>query len=212
MDRKLRQQLIEIAKEKIPNDDMSHDFEHALRVLSNAEKIAQNEKADLDVIVATALFHDLFTYPKNHPEKHRSQEISADAAEEILDAIDDFPKSKIKHVKTCILEYSFSKGIIPETIESKIIQDADGLEATWAVSIMRTYSSAGQMKIPFYNAEDPFCKNREPNTQFALDLFYARLLKVEERMHTKTAKEIAKSRTDFLRVFLEEFKSELEWN
>lgn len=85
------------------------------------------------------------------------------------------------------------------------------MEATGAISIMRTYSSTGQMKNPFYNAEDPFCKNRKPDAlKFALDLFYERLLKVTERMHTKTAKKIAKRRTDFLIKFLEEFKLELE--
>jgi uncharacterized protein len=75
---------------------------------------------------------------------------------------------------------------------------------------MRTYASAGQMKNPFYNAEDPFCKNRKPNAlKFALDLFFERLLKVEERMHTKTAKKIAKRRTKFLNIFLKEFVLEL---
>jgi len=76
---------------------------------------------------------------------------------------------------------------------------------------MRTYSSTGQMKRPFYNKTDPFCENREPDPhQFALDLFYDRLLKVTERMNTKTAKLIAKRRTNFLLDFLNEFKTELE--
>ncbi len=114
-------------------------------------------------------------------------------------------------VKKCILECSFSKGIIPDLLESRILQDSDGLEATGAISIMRTYSSTGQMKRPFYNSRDPFCETREPDTMnFALDLFYERLLKVGERMHTETAKVIAKRRTEFLLVFLEEFKQELK--
>ena len=211
MDSVLRNQLIKIAQEKIPDADVSHDFEHALRVLANAERIAGEENADLDIIIPAALFHDLIVYPKNHPDKHKSQEESAEAAAEILEKIDPYPKGKIAAVKTCILECSFSKGILPETLESKIIQDSDGLEATGAISIMRTYSSTGQMKRPFYNSEDPFCKNREPNpASFALDLFYERLLKVADRMHTETAKKIAQRRTDFLHDFLSEFKLELE--
>lgn len=211
MNGELRKQLIEIAREKISNQDVSHDFEHALRVLSNAEKIANSENRDMDIIIPAALFHDIVVYPKDHPEKNKSQEESAIIAESILEKIPDFPKEKIEQVKICILECSFSKGIMPELLESKILQDADGLEATWAISIMRTYSSTGQMKRLFYNTEDPFCEHREPNPkQFALDLFYERLLKVEERMHTKTAKGMAKRRTDFLKIFLEEFKLELE--
>ena len=210
MNSKLKNQLIKIAKEKIPNVDVSHDFEHALRVLSNAERIAKEEKGDMDIIVPAALFHDLVVYPKNHQNSSESQKESAEKAEKILKKL-NFPKDKIEKVKICILECSFSKGITPNLLESKILQDADGLEATGAISIMRTYSSTGQMKRPFYNAEDPFCKNREPNaSKFALDLFYERLLKVTERMHTKTAKKIAKRRKGFLIDFLKEFKLELK--
>lgn len=207
----LKNKLIAIAKEKIPETDVSHDFEHALRVLSNAERIFQEEGGDLEIMIPAALFHDLIVYPKNHPEKHKSQEESAEAAEKILAGFADYPQEKIEMVKTCILECSFSKGIVPDMLESKILQDADGLEATGAISIMRTYSSTGQMKRPFYNSEDPFCEKRQPSaSEFALDLFYERLLKVADRMHTATAKEIARRRTDFLLDFLKEFKLELE--
>lgn len=211
IDTELRNKLIKIAAEKIPIVDASHDFEHALRVLSNAENIAGEEGGDLEIIVPAALFHDVVVYPKDHPDRLRSQEESADVTEKILDSIEGFPKGKITEVKTCILECSFSKGIVPETIESKIIQDADGLEATGAISIMRTYSSTGQMRRPFYHSEDPFAQKRNPDApSFALDLFFERLLKVTDRMHTKTAREISKRRTNFLNEFLEEFKLELE--
>jgi uncharacterized protein len=211
MNTKLRNKLIKIAKERIPSIDVSHDFEHAFRVLSNAERIAKEEKSDLDIIVPAALFHDLIVYPKNHPNSGKSQEESAEAAEKILKTIRDFPKEKIGKVKTCIVECSFTKGITPKLLESKIIQDADGLEATGAISIMRTYSSTGQMQRPFYNSKDPFCKNRKPDaTSAALDLFYTRLLKVNNRMHTKTAKRIANRRTDYLIDFLKELELELE--
>lgn len=211
MNKEIKEKLIHIAKTKIKGDDTSHDFEHALRVLATAERIAKEEKADLDIIIPAALFHDLVIYPKNHPDKHKSQEESAESAEKILNEINNFPKDKIEKVKICILECSFSKGIVPKLLESKILQDADGLEATGAISIMRTYSSTGMMKRPFYHSQDPFCENRQPDDmKFALDLFYTRLLKVGERMHTKTAKEIAKRRTHFLNEFLKELKLELE--
>jgi len=211
MNTRLKNQLIKIAEEKISDADVSHDFEHALRVLSNAERIAKEENGDFDIIVPAALFHDLVVYPKNHPDKHISQKESAEAAVKILNSFGSFSEEKIAKVKICILECSFSKGIIPKLLESKILQDADGLEATGAISIMRTYSSTGQMKRPFYNPNDPFCENREPEaSKFALDLFYERLLKAAERMHTETAKRIAKRRTDFLIDFLKEFKLELD--
>lgn len=212
MTTELKYKLLKIAREKISDKDVSHDYEHAMRVLSNAERISKEEGGDLNIIVPAALFHDLITYPKNHPDRFKSQEDSANMAEEILQSISEYPQEKIKKVKTCILECSFSKWIKSELLESKILQDADWLEATWAISIMRTYSSTGQMKRPFYNSSDPFCNKREPDAgMFALDLFYERLLKVTERMNTKTAKKISERRTKFLLDFLDELKLELEW-
>ena len=207
----LKNQLLTIAEEKISGLDVSHDFDHAKRVLANAENLAKNEGGDLAIIIPAALFHDLIVYPKNHPQRHQSQAKSARQAAGILKGLADFPAEKIERVKICIIECSFSKGIIPELLESKILQDADGLEATGAISIMRTYSSTGQMGRPFYDSTDPFCEQRTPNAgMFALDLFYERLLKVADRMHTKTARLIAKRRTKFLLEFLEEFKLELQ--
>ena len=86
------------------------------------------------------------------------QEESAEGAERILSNLDNYPEEKIDKVKTCIMECSFSKNLDPSSLESAILQDADGLEATGAISIMRTYSSTGQMERPFYNPEDPFVK------------------------------------------------------
>ena len=206
----LRNELIKIAESRISNSDVSHDFEHALRVLANAEKIAKEEAGDFEVIIPAALFHDLVVYQKDHPDRHKSQAESAEAAGLILSSLSEYPQEKIEKVRACILECSFSKGIVPESLESKILQDADGLEATGAISVMRTYSSTGQMKRPFYNSQDPFCDNRDPDaSHYALDLFYERLLKVKSRMHTKTAIRIAERRTQFLFDFLNELKLEL---
>jgi uncharacterized protein len=209
MNTALRATLINIAKNRISPSDVSHDFEHAIRVLANAEHIAKIEKADLDVIIPAALFHDLVVYPKGSPNSYKSQEDSATQAAEIL-INQKFSADKIEKIKTCILECSFSKGIIPTLLESKIIQDADLLEASGAIAIMRTFSSCGQMQRPFYNANDPFCKNRQLNDVcFGVDHFYNRLLIVGKKMHTKTARAMVKRRKRFLEDFLKELGLEL---
>lgn len=211
MNKTLRQQLIALAKQKITNDDPSHDFEHALRVLANAEGVAREEKADLDIIVPAALFHDIVNYPKNDSRSKYAADVSAEVTKQLLKLIKKYPPNKIDSVAIAIRSCSFSKGIKPDLLEAKILQDADGLEATGAISIMRTFSSTGSMKRLFYHPDDPFCKHRRPDDlAFAIDLFYTRLLKVEERMHTKTAKRIAKRRTYFLQEFLNELKLELD--
>jgi len=174
-----------------------------------AENISRREKADLDVIIPAALFHDIVVYPKNSPKSKNENHESAKLASRILSRIKDYPKSKIPMVIESIEQCSFKKQILPNLLEAKILQDADGLEATGAISIMRTFSSGGQMNRPFYDPQDPFCQNGTTEFRSDLDLFYRRLLIVQDRMHTKHARQIAAKRTKFLRSFLSELKSEL---
>lgn len=207
---KLEAQLFKIAEKLTSQDDVSHDIHHVVRVLKAAKKIGKTEKADLEILIPAALFHDIIVYPKYDKRSLTETDESAVFAEKILSKVKDYPKAKIVHVKTCILQCSFRKGIVPDLLEAKILQDADRLEATGAVSIMRTYSSSGQWKRIFYDPVDPFAKKRKTNgPKYALDLFYERLLLVGDRMHTKTAKTMAKRRTQFLKDFLSEFQKEL---
>lgn len=211
MNKKLKAQLIKIAKNKISDNDPSHDIYHALRVLLIAEKIAFQERADMDIIIPAALFHDIVNYPKNDPGKMLNPDKSAIVAKNILKNIGNFPNSKIKKVSEAIKYCSFSKNILPHFIEAKILQDADGLEATGAISIMRTFSSAGTLKKPFYNTQDTFCKKRKPDdSKYALDLFFTRLLQIEKRLHTSMTKQIAKKRIVFLKKFLHELEIEIK--
>ena len=108
------------------------------------------------------------------------------------------------------MECSYSKGTFPGSLESKILQDADRLEATGAIAIMRTFSSGGQMERPFYNPKDPFREESDPTgVNFSLDLFFKRLYLVSEGMHTKTARTIAMRRHEFLKQFEAELRLEL---
>lgn len=195
---------------KVEITDPSHDGNHVQRVLNMAVKIAQKENADMEVIIPAAIFHDAIIYQKNDERSKFATEKSSEFAKEVLEGIKDFPKHKIPHIMMCILECSYSKGIKPSTLESKILQDADRLEATGAISLMRTFSSGGQMGLPFYNPEDPFRENSDPlNTEFSLDLLYRRLFLVTEGMHTETARTIAQRRHEFLKVFEDELRIEL---
>ncbi|HCP09047.1 MAG TPA: phosphohydrolase [Candidatus Moranbacteria bacterium] len=210
MDKITKNRLIGIAKKNISGSDPSHDIEHALRVLALSEKIAKVEKADMDIIVPAALFHDIVNYPKNHLKRLHSQEESAIFTKKVLKKIKLFPKEKIEKVCECIRYCSFSKNLSPGFIEAMILQDADGLEAMGAISVMRTFSSAGLMKKSFYNYNDPFCSRRKPDdSRYALDLFLTRLMVIQKRLHTKSAKKMSEKRMDFLRLFLKELQSEL---
>lgn len=207
----LEKLLIDIARENHSADDPSHDFAHSLRVFNLCKKMATIEGADLDILTPAPLFHDIITYPKNSERSRHETLESADFTGRILRTLPEYPAGKIDAVQTCILQCSFSKGIVPETIEGKILQDADRLEATGAISIMRTFSSGGRMSQPFYSEEDPFYERTEPAAfSSGIALFHMRLLVVEKGMHTEFAKKIARRRTRFLNQFLDELRLELE--
>jgi len=215
MNKDLEEKLISIAEERQVKDDPSHDFEHIRRVSFLAKKISEHEEVDLEIVIPAMFFHDTVVHAKNSPESHNETEESASVTGEILQTFEEYPKEKIACVQACIRECSFTKGLKPSSRESAVLQDADLLESTGAISIIRTFSSSGGMHRHFYDPRDPFRKKTEPEVKgkavtFGLDLFYTRLLKAKERMHTDFAKKIADRRTQFLRDFLEELEMELK--
>jgi uncharacterized protein len=210
MDRSLFESLKRIAMERLPADDPSHDFMHALRVLKNATAIAEVEGGDVRILVPAALFHDIVNIPKHTPDAPKASLLSANAARDILHGVPDYPAELIPEVWRAVKECSFKNALKPSSWESAVQQDADMLEAVGAVAIMRTFSSTGLAQRPFYHPIDPFCENREPEPQnYALDIFRDRLLQVVGRMNTKTGRVLAKARTAFLHTFLEQLQSEI---
>ncbi|MGB9693490.1 MAG: HD domain-containing protein [Fervidobacterium sp.] len=208
MDRKLKRKLIEIAKENIKNDP-SHDFNHAMRVLGNAEMLGRIYHADMDVLVPAALFHDLIVYNKGSEKSKHEHEESAAKALQILKKLHYNPK-KLSAIKYAIEVCSYSKGIKPTTLEAKILQDADRIE-TGAIGIMRTFSSCGSMNRKLYDPVDPFLKKRKGDSSISgLDHLILKVAKIHEALNTKEAIKIAKKRERFVKKFIEELKLELE--
>jgi uncharacterized protein len=209
MDRSLRKKLIAIAKKRIRND-MSHDFGHALRVLSSAEMLGRIYNADMDVLVPAALFHDLIVDDKNSKKTKYEHAESARKAAAILSKLPDYPKSKIKDVEHAIQICSYRGGIKPDTLEAGILQDADRIE-TGALGIMRTFGSCGSMKKPFYDLDDPFFERRKADSNVSgLDHLLSKVVNVHKAINTDAAKKIARRREKFVRSFAKELKLELE--
>ncbi len=193
--------------------DPAHDFEHIMRVFKNAERIGRDEGANMEILLAAVLLHDIILYPKGSERRSRSAKESAKLAESILAAY-DWPKDKIERVSDCIRTHSYSLNLKPATLEGKILQDADRLDALGAIGIARTFSVGGTEMRKFYNQEDPFCrKERKSNDMlWTIDHFKVKLLQLENSLHTKTARREAHKRTLFMEVFLAEMEKELEWH
>lgn len=201
--------FIEVARER-SSKDPAHDFLHVERVLKNAQIIIRAVPADAEVIIPAILLHELFNHPKNHPSSAYSGDICADEAREILDRF-RYPSSKRAKVLDCIRFHSFSRGVIPEYIEGRIVQDSDRLDAIGAIGLARMFATCVAMNRPFYNPSDPFGENREVNDkEYGLDHVYVKLFKLAEGMHTNVGKEMASQRTEFMRDYIQQLRCEIQ--
>lgn len=189
--------------------DPAHDFEHVMRVYRNAEILGRKEGADMDVLLAAALLHDLVVYPKGSAKRTKSADDSADLAEKMLSG--RYPKEKIDRICYCIRTHSYSKKITPSTLEARLLQDADRLDALGAIGIARTFSVGGMEKRLFYNPDDPFgSSGREPDDkQWTLDHFRLKLLKLGDSMHSREARNMARKRTEFMQLFMHQLRAEI---
>jgi len=196
--------------QKIMDNDSAHDFNHIMRVFKNAKKICKREKANEKLVLSAVLLHDIVSYPKSDRRSKSSSIESAKISKQILKKY-NFTSEEIAIISDAISDHSFSQKKIPKTIEGKILQDSDRLDALGAIGIARVFATSGNLKRPFYNIDDPFCKNRIPDDQiWTIDHFYKKLLKLESLMNTKSGKVEAKRRTKILKEFLRQLKQEVQ--
>ena len=190
-------------------NDSAHDFEHIMRVCKNVKKIARHENVNLRLVLTSALLHDIVSFPKSDKRSKTASLKSAQEAKRILEKY-HYTKNEITIIIDAIADHSFSRNMTPKTIEGKILQDADRLDALGAIGIARTFSVGGAEGRPIYNTSDPFCHIRTPDDKrWTVDHFYRKLLVLEKKMNTKFAKKEAKRRTKILKKFLIELKQEI---
>jgi uncharacterized protein len=191
------------------SDDPAHDFLHYKRVVQSAKNFCTLEKAQMEVVLPAAWLHDFVIIPKNDPRRKEASRLSALAAIQFLKEI-NYPEIYFKDIAHAIEAHSFSAGIEPLTIEAKIVQDADRLDALGAIGIARCFATAGLMKRSFYSEVDPFCLDRAPDdNQFTVDHFYKKLFFVAENLKTDTGRLEGVQRISIMKKFLSDLSLEV---
>lgn len=191
---------------KHANDDASHDIGHFRRVYSVATQIAEDEPVDHLVILAAAYFHDIVSLPKDHLERAVSSRHAAIKAREVLKQM-NFPEEKLDAVCHAIESHSFTSQIEPETLEAKIIQDADRMEALGAIGAMRAFYISGRLGSLPFDPEDLYASRRPlDDKKFALDHFYVKLFKLPALLKTEGGKRFAEERVEFLKAIIKELE------
>lgn len=190
--------------------DGAHDLGHLDRVWANAQEIASElGGGDLEILLPAAYFHDAVNLPKNHPDRARASQASADWASAYLDQT-DFQPAKIAAVAHAIAAHSFSAGIEPLTLEAEILQDADRLEALGAIGLARMFHVGGAMGGMLFDADDPMALARPlDDKRFSLDHLEVKLFPIAETMRTGPGREMALSRVEWMRSFRSRLLREL---
>lgn len=212
------EKYIEIIKPDIhnlfKNDSSGHDISHLTRTMNLAINICEKEKGDKLIVGLAAFMHDIHRMMQNETGKFVSPKDSLPKVREILNNT-DLPEDIIRKICYCIEyhEHYNWNGKNVEDINTLILQDADNLDAIGAIGIGRTFSYCGAHTICMYDETIPLNHNKDfsdakgddPST---IHHFYHKLFHLVDTMNTKTAKELAIKRTEFMKEFVDEFLEE----
>jgi len=196
----------ELASALLPHafsgDDGSHDAAHLIRVWKNAARIQAEEGGDARQLAAAVLLHDCVAVEKNSPLRAEASRFAAEKAWQILDGL-GWRTVEISTVAHAVLTHSFSANIPPETLEAKILQDADRLDAIGMVGAARCFFVAGRMGSGLYDPLDPLAEDRPLDDKaFAIDRFETKLFRLADGFQTATGSRLAREREERLRCVL----------
>ena len=202
---------LEYVKEFFKNDFSGHDFYHTLRVYNLAKYISNFEACDKELVALGALLHDVDDY------KLVGQEEEAFHNAKTYLKSQSISNEKIEQICHIISQVSFkgADSVVPDTIEGKIVQDADRLDALGAMGIGRTFAYGGSHKTPMHIPDMEYKENMSADEYYknkgtTINHFYEKLLKLKDLMNTETAKKMAKHRHEYMEEFLREFYDEWE--
>lgn len=205
--------LIDKVKAKFNHESTGHDWFHIERVYKLSLHIGEKENADLFVCQLGALLHDI----ADHKFHDGDENIGPETAQKILSEY-NLSEQWITPVVQIVREVTFKgAGVntIPTTLEGRIVQDADRLDAIGAIGIARTFAYGGAKNRMIYHPDEPpvlhdsfdAYKNSKGHT---INHFYEKLLLLKDLMNTNTGKQLAEQRHQLMLNYLEAFYS--EWN
>lgn len=207
--------IAEEIKRRFSSEGSGHDWFHIYRVWMNAKHIGATEEADMFVVELAALLHDIADW-----KFHSGDEAIGPARARELLVQHAVATDVIDHVAEIIATMSYKGAGVPTpmaTIEGKIVQDADRLDALGAIGIARTFAYGGHKGRLLYDPDRKPEMHVSKEAYFKTDAptinhFYEKLLLLKDRMNTAEAKRMAEGRHRHMEQFLEQFYSEWEGN
>lgn len=192
--------------------DAAHDAAHFRRVWRTAQHLMAGQEVDGLVILTACYFHDIVSLAKNDPQRSLASRMAAEKTTAILRTdFPLFPEERYPAVRHAVEAHSYSAGIVPQTPEAKIVQDADRLEALGAIGLARVFAVAGSLGVALFDSNDPFADGRELNDKrYALDHFQTKLLMLPATMQTERGRALAQHNANYLVQFMAKISAELQ--
>ncbi|MGE0715192.1 MAG: HD domain-containing protein [Alphaproteobacteria bacterium] len=192
------------------HDDGAHGPAHLLRVWNLVRRIQPSEGGDTEILAAATLLHDAVAVEKDAPDRADASRRAAAVATATLREM-GWPTDRAERVAHAVAAHSFSAGIVAETLEARILQDADRLDAMGAVGIARCFYTAGRLRSSLHDVADPGGADRPlDDRRFALDHFATKLLALADRLTTETGRQLGVERHAAMQAFVARFLGELE--
>jgi uncharacterized protein len=187
------EEVVMDAVKKSLSGEGGHDYEHTLRVYNLCVKLAEIEGADVEVLKAASLLHDIARPLESTTGVSHSLK-GAEIARNILKQT-NFPETKIERVCKVIRKHRFSEGEEAQEIEEMILQDSDRLDAMGAIGIARAFIFGGKSGR---------------SLKESVEHFHDKLLRLRDKMHTTSAHNISVQRHKFMEKFLDRLRKEVE--
>ena len=208
---KIIENALKYVKEYFKEESSGHDYFHTLRVYKIAKTIALEEQADINIVMLAALLHDVDDVkisPKTSISKDNARvflsnnKVDLQTIDFICNIIDE-------------ISYKGKDSIIPKTIEGKIVQDADRLDALGAIGVARAFAYGGNHNRVMHDPEekpnlDMNEKEYRNHISTTINHFYEKLLNLKKLINTNYARKIAEERENYMKNFLKEFLDEWE--
>lgn len=184
-----------------------HSKAHIERVYNVAVRMGIEEGADLDVIKAAALLHDIARSMEDEGKIDDHAAEGAKMARRILGEV-DFPRKKVDEVIHCIEAHRFRGNSEAKSLEAKILRDSDRLDIMGAIGLARVFARGGWANLPIHDPSIPPKGKYDGRSTTSINHIYEKILKAKDSMNTRTARRIADGRHRFVEEFLDRFLKE----
>jgi uncharacterized protein len=200
-----------IVKEKFLNQEGSHDWFHIERVYNLAIYLQEKEGGDRTIIELAALLHDISDHKYNGGNWQAGATVAIELMLEV--GVSNEMAEKVAHV---ISQVSFKGAKVQddvESIEAKIVQDADRLDAIGAIGIARAFSYGGSKNRPLYHPEiEPTLHSSKEeyakSVSHTVNHFYEKLFLLKDLIKTKSGRDLAEKRHQLMQKFISDFYDE----